>query len=135
MSVRVTPWTVAVELQVADDGRGMDASRPREALAAGHIGLASVVQRVEANGGELKLEAAAGRGHATSGSACRADQAASSLRATAPAAGGSAGGSTRAAARSGRRLVARWLGRRELDHGRFGRGRMHWSSSGGGRRR
>src|SRR5688500_9930968 len=36
-----------VSLQIADDGRGMEPSRPREALASGHIGLASVVQRVE----------------------------------------------------------------------------------------
>jgi signal transduction histidine kinase len=34
----------------------MDPERRREALAEGHIGLASVTQRVEANGGELRLQ-------------------------------------------------------------------------------
>lgn len=47
----------SIELTVADDGEGMDPRRRRDALAEGHIGLASVTQRVEANGGELKLEA------------------------------------------------------------------------------
>lgn len=51
-----------VMLEIADDGRGMDPSRPREALAAGHIGLASVVQRVEAAGGEFKLDTSPGKG-------------------------------------------------------------------------
>ena len=51
-----------VALEIADDGCGMEASRPREALAAGHIGLASVVQRVEAAGGEFSLETEPGRG-------------------------------------------------------------------------
>ena len=46
----------SVELTVADDGSGMDPGRRRDALAEGHIGLASVTQRVEANGGELQLE-------------------------------------------------------------------------------
>ena len=43
----------AVELTVSDDGRGMSPARKREALAGGHIGLASVEQRIEANGGEF----------------------------------------------------------------------------------
>ena len=47
----------SIELTVADDGEGMDPRRRQDALAEGHIGLASVTQRVEANGGELKLEA------------------------------------------------------------------------------
>jgi two-component system NarL family sensor kinase len=51
-----------VVLAVADDGRGMDPARPREALAAGHIGLASVIQRAEAAGGEYTLETAPGAG-------------------------------------------------------------------------
>ena len=40
----------------------MEADRRREALAEGHIGLASVTQRVEANGGELRLETTPGSG-------------------------------------------------------------------------
>lgn len=52
----------SVELSVTDDGAGMEADRRREALAEGHIGLASVTQRVEANGGELHLETTPGSG-------------------------------------------------------------------------
>ena len=52
----------AVELIVTDDGQGMDEDRRRAALAEGHIGLASVTQRVEANGGELTLETEPGSG-------------------------------------------------------------------------
>lgn len=61
-SVRITPGEDAIELQVMDDGGGMSAERRREALVEGHIGLASVAQRVEANGGELELESAPGSG-------------------------------------------------------------------------
>jgi two-component system NarL family sensor kinase len=49
-------------LEVADDGHGMDPERPQEALAAGHIGLASVIQRVEAVGGTFEIESAPGEG-------------------------------------------------------------------------
>ena len=52
----------AIELSVADDGEGMVKTRRREALAEGHIGLASVAQRIEANGGEFQLKATAGSG-------------------------------------------------------------------------
>jgi two-component system NarL family sensor kinase len=55
-SVGVRAHDGAVEVTVADDGAGMDPERRREALAEGHIGLASVTQRVEANGGELQLQ-------------------------------------------------------------------------------
>lgn len=51
-----------VELEVSDDGCGMPPERRREALAEGHIGLASVAQRIEANGGELTLESNPGEG-------------------------------------------------------------------------
>ncbi|HEX2128318.1 MAG TPA: ATP-binding protein [Solirubrobacterales bacterium] len=46
----------AVELEVADDGRGMEPGRRERALAEGHIGLASVAQRVHSEGGEFELE-------------------------------------------------------------------------------
>lgn len=52
----------SIELLVADDGEGMSPERRREALSEGHIGLASVTQRVEANGGELDLATELGRG-------------------------------------------------------------------------
>jgi two-component system NarL family sensor kinase len=51
-----------VRLEVTDDGRGMDTERPREALASGHIGLASVIQRVEAAGGRFELDSQPGEG-------------------------------------------------------------------------
>ena len=51
-----------VVLEVADDGRGMAPDRPAEALRAGHIGLASSRERVEAIGGRLLLETEPGRG-------------------------------------------------------------------------
>lgn len=51
-----------LELEVADDGRGMDPARPREALSSGHIGLASVIQRVEAAGGRFELDSSPGKG-------------------------------------------------------------------------
>ena len=49
-------------LTVADDGRGIDAGRRDEALGEGHIGLASIVQRLEAIGGSLVLETPEGGG-------------------------------------------------------------------------
>jgi len=57
-TVKVTSADGSVELVVADDGEGMDPERRREALSEGHIGLASATQRIEANGGELRLESA-----------------------------------------------------------------------------
>jgi PAS domain S-box-containing protein len=63
VQVTVARQDGVVLLEVTDDGRGLD----REAVAAapmhGHIGLASLAQRVEAVGGTLDLGAgAAGRG-------------------------------------------------------------------------
>ena len=52
----------SVEISVADDGAGMEPDRRREAVAEGHIGLASVSQRVEANGGELEVASRPGSG-------------------------------------------------------------------------
>ena len=44
-----------VELVIADDGRGIASGRRAEALAEGHIGLASVNERVRAAGGHFEL--------------------------------------------------------------------------------
>jgi len=41
-----------------DDGRGMPPGRPGEALADGHLGLASVTERVEAHGGRVEIRTA-----------------------------------------------------------------------------
>ncbi|MEY2516462.1 MAG: two-component system, NarL family, sensor kinase [bacterium] len=49
--------------EVADDGVGLDPAVLREAVGAGHIGLASLVERVEARGGRGELTTNwAGRG-------------------------------------------------------------------------
>lgn len=46
-----------VLLDVADNGRGMGTGRPEEALAQGHVGLASIAMRVESYGGRFELSA------------------------------------------------------------------------------
>jgi signal transduction histidine kinase len=51
-----------VLLEVADDGAGLPAGREREALAEGHIGLATSVERIAAVGGRLALEPLPGGG-------------------------------------------------------------------------
>ena len=51
-----------VVFEVADDGRGMDPARPREALEAGHVGLASIAMRVESSGGRFEFTTDAGQG-------------------------------------------------------------------------
>jgi PAS domain S-box-containing protein len=51
-----------VRLEVCDDGRGLDREQARSAVARGHIGLASAVQRVEALSGRLDLSARSGGG-------------------------------------------------------------------------
>jgi two-component system NarL family sensor kinase len=48
-----------VELTVTDDGRGFPPERRAEALAEGHIGLASVAQRMRAAGGALEVSSSA----------------------------------------------------------------------------
>jgi two-component system NarL family sensor kinase len=58
---------VAVEedqlvLTVRDDGRGMTVGRVKEAPRQGHIGLASLSERVEAIGGQLDIAVASGSG-------------------------------------------------------------------------
>jgi two-component system NarL family sensor kinase len=49
-----------VELEVADDGRGIDAEAVGAARADGHIGLASCTERAEAVGGRLSLRTGPG---------------------------------------------------------------------------
>jgi two-component system, NarL family, sensor kinase len=52
----------AVVLEIRDDGRGFDPARRAGALAQGHIGLASSVERVESLGGRLEIDTAPGQG-------------------------------------------------------------------------
>lgn len=61
-SLRIASGDDGVTLEVDDDGQGMEQDRSREALKDGHIGLASVAQRVEACGGTFELESAPGAG-------------------------------------------------------------------------
>jgi two-component system, NarL family, sensor kinase len=51
-----------VEVIVRDDGRGFRVPDRSEAVRAGHIGLASSLERVEALGGELRVETTPGVG-------------------------------------------------------------------------
>jgi two-component system, NarL family, sensor kinase len=45
-----------LELEVTDDGRGMAAGRREEALSQGHIGLASVHERIRGVNGDFTVE-------------------------------------------------------------------------------
>ena len=56
MTIKLSRSSYALELEVADDGRGMEPGRREAALAQGHIGLASVAQRVQSAGGTFALE-------------------------------------------------------------------------------
>ena len=49
-------------LEVSDDGRGLDRAEARQAVAHGHIGLASAAQRVEVLGGRFELISSPGGG-------------------------------------------------------------------------
>jgi two-component system NarL family sensor kinase len=55
VSVALTRDRDLLELRVADDGRGFTAERRAEALAEGHIGLASISQRMRGAGGTLDV--------------------------------------------------------------------------------
>ncbi|HTN22786.1 MAG TPA: diguanylate cyclase [Solirubrobacteraceae bacterium] len=61
--VRLERMADAIVLRVEDDGRGMVvASRPEQALQAGHVGLASTRQRIGAAGGVFEVQSAPGEG-------------------------------------------------------------------------
>lgn len=62
VTVRVRRTPAELVLEVADDGRGLDPERLRTATLAGHIGLASATERVEALDGELEIAAQPGQG-------------------------------------------------------------------------
>ena len=57
VTVSVVDWWVVLE--VADDGGGIEPGRLAEAPRQGHIGLASLTERVEAIGGHLDIESGA----------------------------------------------------------------------------
>jgi PAS domain S-box-containing protein len=63
--VRVRGWRAgpALEVEVVDDGIGFDQAATREhAIRTGHIGLRSMAERVEAAGGQLRIDSAPGLG-------------------------------------------------------------------------
>jgi PAS domain S-box-containing protein len=62
VTVVVRDEQTGLVLEVRDDGRGMAPERPDEALRAGHIGLASARERVEALGGVFQVESDPGVG-------------------------------------------------------------------------
>jgi PAS domain S-box-containing protein len=62
VAVKVHEEDHGVVLEVVDDGRGMAPERPADALRAGHIGLASARERVEALGGRFDLMSEPGAG-------------------------------------------------------------------------
>jgi two-component system NarL family sensor kinase len=51
-----------IELEVSDDGCGMDRRRRARALSEGHVGLASSAERVEAVRGSFELDSRPGYG-------------------------------------------------------------------------
>lgn len=57
VTVRVRSTPGELQLEVADDGRGLDPERLRSAPRDGHIGLASATERVEALDGRLEIAA------------------------------------------------------------------------------
>ena len=62
MTVTIRRERDTVVLEVSDDGVGFDPRRPAEALADGHIGLASSTERVESLGGRVEIDSEPGRG-------------------------------------------------------------------------
>lgn len=63
LEVRLERTAEAIVLTVTDDGLGMVvAERTEQALAAGHVGLASTRHRVHAAGGQLHVSSAPGEG-------------------------------------------------------------------------
>lgn len=62
VAVQMAERESAIVLDVRDDGRGMPPERPLDALRAGHIGLASARERIEALGGVFELASQPGRG-------------------------------------------------------------------------
>lgn len=63
LGLRTAPGTLT--LRVADDGIGFDPDVLAESVAAGHIGLASLIMAVEATGGAFEMTASPGGGATT----------------------------------------------------------------------
>jgi len=62
LTVRVHRENGTITATVADDGRGLSLANRQEALAGGHIGLASCAERIEAAGGSMGIDTEPGSG-------------------------------------------------------------------------
>jgi two-component system NarL family sensor kinase len=62
VAVRVAQSSANVTIEVADDGRGFPARSLEAALQLGHIGLASISERIDALGGSFEVESEPGTG-------------------------------------------------------------------------
>ena len=62
LEVAVDSSAEGIVLRVSDDGQGIPPGRRDQALEEGHVGLASVKQRIEAMGGSLELTSSAETG-------------------------------------------------------------------------
>ena len=62
LTVRVHRENGSITATVADDGRGISLANRQEALAGGHIGLASCAERIEAAGGTMGIDTEPGAG-------------------------------------------------------------------------
>ena len=62
LAVQVARENGRLTLCVVDDGRGMSDEARSSALGAGHIGLASCAERIDAAGGTMQIDSAADEG-------------------------------------------------------------------------
>jgi two-component system NarL family sensor kinase len=62
VAVRVTRSSAGVTIEVTDDGCGFSAQSLEAALQLGHIGLASISERIDALGGSFAIEGETGGG-------------------------------------------------------------------------
>lgn len=62
VAVAVEAQRDSIALEVTDDGQGIPPGRRDEALDQGHVGLASIAQRLDAIGGSLSVESPSGGG-------------------------------------------------------------------------
>jgi two-component system NarL family sensor kinase len=61
-SVRIARSNGSLVIDVSDDGCGFSEADPMQAVGSGHIGLASVTERVKAVGGDVRIRGAPGGG-------------------------------------------------------------------------
>jgi signal transduction histidine kinase len=62
VTVRVEELGDRINIEVSDDGRGFDRRTLNAAVGRGHIGLASICERIEALGGSVEIESQPGAG-------------------------------------------------------------------------